>query len=96
MRRSIFALSIMAGSLALVACEDGPTQVFSPAPPGAGNNFNNGNTDAAYDPGATQGFGQDGGGGATKQDLCPGDVKAKKQITTINQVLQNGVKVEGT
>src|SRR5579859_3674458 len=37
--------------LALLACEDGPNQTYAPLPPGAGDLLNNGNPDAAVDPG---------------------------------------------
>src|SRR5690242_8575169 len=71
--RSIFALSLPFLSLALVACEDGPNQTYNPVPAAAADNFNNGHTDAAVDPGQA-GFLVDAGG-TNKVVLCNGETK---------------------
>ena len=68
MQRSILGL-LAFSSFVLVACEDGPNQTFSPAAPGSGDVWNNGNSDAAVGTG-TQGFALDGGGGNNKQLIC--------------------------
>ena len=73
--RSIFALSLPLLSFALVACEDGPNQTYNPVPAGASGIFNNGNTDAAVDPGRA-GFQVDAGG-TNKVVLCDGPTKQK-------------------
>src|SRR5579864_795924 len=41
------SLAVLASGGALMACEDGPNQPFSPAPAGAQNYWNNGNPDAS-------------------------------------------------
>src|SRR5580700_838818 len=66
MRRSIYALSLALSTFALVACEDGPDQTFTPSPAGAANYLNNGNTDASVGS-ATAGFVVDSGGGTKVQ-----------------------------
>jgi hypothetical protein len=69
MRRSATALSI-AIALTGAACEDGPSQTFSPAPPNAGELWNNGNTAAVVnDAGAslTATF-----SGSSKTEICSG------------------------
>ena len=44
---AIGLFSVLATAASLVACEDGPSQVFSAAPANAGNLWNNGNPDAS-------------------------------------------------
>jgi hypothetical protein len=61
----------------LVACEDGPTQVFQAAPDNAGSQWNDGKTPGASDTGK-QGFGAVSGQGENKQEICSGDEKAKR------------------
>ena len=51
-----FCLCASLAFSALVACEDGPNQTSSPAPPNAASLWNNSNADAAVS-GATQGYG---------------------------------------
>src|ERR1700722_14079977 len=71
MRRSAIAVLTLALPLAAVAagCEDGPNQTFSPAPPGAGNYWNNAGADASTSDPGMQGF-DAGGGGTNKVNIC--------------------------
>jgi hypothetical protein len=75
MRRSLVALTALS-ALWLTACEDGPTQTYTPSPDGANNNWNDGNTPGTSDP-ATQGYGQQNGG-TNKQEICTGPQLAVK------------------
>ncbi len=74
MRRPLVALSILS-CFGLVACEDGPLQPFTPAPPNAANS-NNGNTPPYVDP-TPQGFGVQGGGNNQMQ-ICTGSQEAAR------------------
>ncbi len=71
MRRSAIAILSLAAPLALLAagCEDGPTQTYSPAPPGAAENWNNAGADASTSDPGSQGF-DAGGGGTNKVNIC--------------------------
>jgi hypothetical protein len=62
--------------LSLVACEDGPNQTYSPAPAGAGNNWNNGRSDPSVGHGPAS-FGS-GFGSITPLELCTAD---KQRVT---------------
>src|SRR4051794_19335145 len=75
MRNLILPL-VLAASLPLGGCEDGPHQVYSPAPAGAGDKWNDGNTAGAVDP-AKAGFGGVTGGN-NKQEICTGAQKAAR------------------
>jgi hypothetical protein len=55
MRRFTLALAPLAAAM-LIGCEDGPHQIYTPAPPGAGNNWNDGQSPPAVASGS-EGFG---------------------------------------
>ncbi len=82
MRRSIVSLPVLSSFLAvaalgLTACEDGPNQTYNPAPPGAGDLLNNGNTPGTFDP-TKAGFElPDAAAGTNKQILCDGPTTQK-------------------
>ena len=92
MRRSITALTLLS-SLALVACEDGPSQVYAPSPNGAGGVWNNGVGDAAVDD-AHQGF-DNQGGGTNKVELCNGDKKHKVWADLVTKPVMPPSKAAG-
>jgi hypothetical protein len=86
MRRLAFALAGIA-SLAslpnLIGCQDGPAQTFSPAPEGAGDKWNNGNTPPVV-PDAGQGFGSSYP--TTGQTtICNTDLKRERWAWMLNQ-----------
>ena len=84
MRRStITALSLFASSLALVACEDGPSQTFNASPPGAGTNWNNSQAAPAIDP-AHQGY-VGSIGGTNKVELCDAPTKAARWKAMVHE-----------
>ncbi len=72
MQYRVVAAAVAAlGTVALTACEDGPTQTFQPAPPGAGTTWNGaGDAASSTDP-ATQGYTQQQTG-QNAQVLCTG------------------------
>jgi hypothetical protein len=76
MRRSVATFITIAAALLGVACEDGPSQTFTPEPQGAGNVINGsrgagGLGDASfYTSPAQQGFEASTGGGTNPNDLC--------------------------
>ncbi len=80
-----FQLAILA-TIALTACEDGPTQTFNPAPGGADGRWNDGNNAGVADP-ATQGFNQDVGGN-TKQEICTAPQKKAKWASAFASPIQ--------
>lgn len=84
MRRSTLILSVLFSSVALVACEDGPNQTFTPAPPNAANLWNNSNADASVS-GATQGFSGTSIGGTNAEVICTGDQEAKRWATMVKE-----------
>ena len=65
-------------AFALSGCEDGPDQIYDPAPEGAGDRWNNGETPPAVDP-SKNGFGDDFGG-TSRQELCSGADKQKAML----------------
>ncbi len=73
MSNSSKALPLVA--LMFMACEDGPTQPYSPSPDGADQKWNDGQTPPVTDDGK-QGFGTQNGG-TNKQEICTGEQKAK-------------------
>jgi hypothetical protein len=75
--RKLVAAVAVAGATAmsLVACEDGPTQVYQPSPAGAGAKWNDGHGPGTAD-GTSQPFQVDDSG-TNKQELCTGDQKAQ-------------------
>ena len=86
MRRSIFAFSVsVLASSFLLACEDGPAQTYSPAPAGAGDLLNNGNTPGSVDP-TQAGFNlPDASSGTNKQVLCDGPTTQKTWSNAFQQ-----------
>jgi hypothetical protein len=98
-RRSFFTLGIFT-SLAtlaapvvmgagLTACEDGPNQTFSPAPPNAGNFWNNGNPDASVGNGI-QNFDAANSTNITPLNLCSPDEQRDKWAEMLQQPLFPG------
>jgi len=91
MRRSIFILSALSAfsSFALLACEDGPNQTFTPAPANAANLWNNSGADASVF-GAAQGYGagaSSGGAGTNAEVICTGAQEAKRWATMVREPL---------
>ena len=72
MRRLITPILCLS-SFALMACEDGPNQVYQPLPAGAGGIINNGGTDASADPGSAKFDASFGGTSAS--EICNGPQK---------------------
>jgi hypothetical protein len=95
-RRSLFTVGILTslGTLALgaglTACEDGPNQTFSPAPPNAGNFWNNGNPDAAVGSG-TQEYDAAPSTNITPLNLCSPDLQRQKWAEMLTQPIFPGV-----
>ncbi len=83
MRRSITALTLFS-SLALVACEDGPSQTYSASPNGAGGAWNDGKTPASTDPNAKQGY-LSAAGGTNLIELCDAPKKAARWKKMVNE-----------
>ncbi len=67
--------TLVAASILIAACEDGPTQTFNPSPNGAGDLWNDGKGNGTADP-AAQGFG-DTQTGQTLADICTAPQKKK-------------------
>ena len=83
-RMSIIRSVVVATSLVLAACEDGPIQTYNPSPPGSGNVWNNGHTPGSVDTNAKQGFVQQSGG-TNKMEICSGDQKAARWADMVKQ-----------
>ncbi len=64
-------------TVALAGCEDGPTQSYNPAPAGAGDLLNNGNTPGVVDPTKGSYAAPDAAAGTNKQVLCDGPTTQK-------------------
>ncbi len=84
MRRSLF-ISLIA-STAMLGCEDGPNQTFSPAPAGAGDFLNNGKADASVDPG-TQNF-DASYPGRSLQEICSADEKRARWAKMVDEKIE--------
>jgi hypothetical protein len=85
MRRSIFVLAAAAvSSFALLGCEDGPNQTYTPSPAGAATNWNNSGAPGATS-GAQQGFGGGSIGGNNAEVICTGSEKAKRWATMVKE-----------
>src|SRR3712207_2399432 len=69
--------------LSAAGCEDGPEQIFQPAPEGAGKRWNNGGTAPVTD--ALKGDFATQYGGTSKQEICSGAEKAKRWAEMVNQ-----------
>src|SRR5437868_1538376 len=82
MRVAIRTLSV-AAALWLCACEDGPKQIYTAAPSGAGTHWNDGQTAPVVDP-ASAGFGSQTGG-TNKQEICTGEQKAARWAEMVRQ-----------
>jgi hypothetical protein len=73
-------------AFAALGCEDGPAQLFTQAPPGAGDKWNNGNTaPAAVDGGQSFDAGYPRAG---KTVLCSDDVKRKRWAWMLTQPIK--------
>jgi hypothetical protein len=90
MRRPLVALSVLS-CFGLVACQDGPTQTFQPAPAGAGSVWNNGNTAPIVDPGQATFTSQ--GGGQNKQVICNAAKEQKVWAAMVQAPIIPPVKV---
>lgn len=75
---------------ALLACEDGPNQSYSPA---SGTMFNNGDVDGSFDP-VSQSY-DAGYGGRTVLDICPADLKRKRWAKMLNEPMAPPIKFAG-
>src|SRR5262249_39996310 len=84
MRRPLVALVL--SCLGLAACEDGPAQTYSPAPPGAANKWNDGQTPGTVD-NSQQNFGQQGGG-TNQLEICNAPTKAATWKKLVQQPLK--------
>lgn len=84
--RRVKIASLALASFALMGCEDGPNQVFSAAPAGAGDRWNNGNTAPSVDP-TRAGFDGKFGGGS-KQEICTGEQKAARWSKMVNEPIR--------
>ncbi len=69
--------------VALLACEDGPTQIYNPSPPGAGDHWNDGRTPGSVDT-AKQPFVTDVGG-QNQMEICPGPQKAARWAQMVKE-----------
>ena len=74
---SLASLAILTGLLGLTGCEDGPNQTYNPAPAGAGDLLNNGNTAGTVDPTKAGYALPDASAGTNKQVLCDGPTTQK-------------------
>lgn len=83
MRRPLVALVL--SCVGLIACEDGPTQTYTPAGPNAPQE-NNGNTPGVTDPGM-QGF-QTQGGGTNIMEICNAPTLAATTKKLVQQPLK--------
>ncbi len=70
---------------AVTACEDGPYQTFKPAPSGAGQLWNDGNTPIPTDNSPTQSFQTDFAGGTNKQVICTGEERKARWAKMVTQ-----------
>ena len=87
MRSSGLALSLLL-SLGMVGCQEGPTQVYQPAPTGAADNWNDGKTPAAADSAnAKAGYViQDTGNNVN--EICTGAQKAARWAVMVKELIQ--------
>jgi hypothetical protein len=94
MRRSTLRpLSVAMLSTVVVACEDGPTQTFAPAPAGAGDVWNNGDTPAVVDDASTS---LDASyGGTSKTEICSGTELQQQWARMVEQPLRPPYKMAG-
>jgi hypothetical protein len=85
MRRTSLCLLALS-AFAVSACEDGPTQVYSPSPPGAGDKWNDGKNPGHSDP-AYGAFDREFGG-ADRQNTCTGPVRRAQWAKMINSDIE--------
>jgi hypothetical protein len=99
MRRSAFSsilctAAAFAGAIGILAgCEDGPNQSYGPAPGGAGQVWNNGDSPAAVN-NAGAGFGGTYGGGS-KTEICAGAELQSQWSKMIAQPIQPPYRMAG-
>src|SRR5437016_5449669 len=84
MRSWILPLAL---AMPLQACEDGPHQVYNPAPPGASNQWNDGNTPGSVNGAAAPyaGAGSPEAGGTNKSEICNAPTKEQVWLNMIKQ-----------
>ncbi len=82
--RLAHATVVVVASFALMACEDGPNQTYSPAPGGAGNTWNGNQDSGSWADPASKDFTQRQTG-QNKQELCTGAEKAKMWAWALQQ-----------
>lgn len=93
MRRSITPLGILVVALSGAACEDGPSQTYSPAPTAAGSIWNNGDSPAVVvEAGAplTASF-----GGQSKTEICSGAELQQQWAAMVAQPIVPPYQVAG-
>ncbi len=76
MKRSLL-VAVAAGTFAISGCEDGPNQTFNPSPSGAGDTWNNGNSNGNANSGS-QNFTDNGSTGTNRNEIC--DVNKKHAV----------------
>jgi hypothetical protein len=79
--------------LPLCACEDGPKQIYQPAPSGAGDVWNNGNSPSSVGTSGA-GFGTQGGG-TNRQEICNGAQKAARWAAMVREPIVPPRKAAG-
>jgi hypothetical protein len=95
-QRSVFTLGIVSSiatlglGVGLTACEDGPNQVYSPAPSSAGNYWNNGDPDASAGTGR-QSLDASNSTNITPLNLCSPDLQRQKWAEMLTEPIFPGV-----
>ncbi len=93
MRRSFVLLMTAVPVLCLAACEDGPNQTINPAPPNAGNIWNNGDTPYTVDEAGTS-F-EASYGGSSKTEICSGAELQSQWARMVEQPIAPPYKFAG-
>ena len=86
MRRLTMAVGAAVSSLALMGCEDGPNQTYSPSPAGAGDLLNNGNTGPSFDP--VRADFDASYPGRSRQEICSAEEKQKIWAKMLNAPIE--------
>ena len=94
MRKALIAF-VATSFVGLIGCEDGPTQVYQPAPDGAGNRWNDGRSGGIFDDGGMQGFVGDQNAGANAQELCSGPKRAARWAKMVSEPIAPPGRVAG-
>jgi hypothetical protein len=84
MRKPLVALTVLS-CFGLAACEDGPTQTFTPAPPNAANLWDDGQTPGSAAP--TPGSFQTQSGGTNAMQIC----NAATEMKTLNSAFNHAI-----